>query len=203
MYTNSILITQLFEGGLSVNQVLPKILLFAMFGALLLVANSPAFAVSGAGMKACEMAVLQKSKFHDLPMAAVSVYPGKKENHAHFTVRWDGLKADGNCEVSGSYVAKVNIKKFHDNRNRNQDSDNWEHSGDLDGFYYDRHQGQWRDPHGRTCHTCTPENGFPDVSRSYHQDYRPKNDFEHQMQKDLRNSLSNDDIKALNSLSGY
>ena len=125
MYTNSNLITQLFEGDLSVSQVLPKILLFAMFGALLLVANSPAFAVSGAGMKACEMAVLQNPKFHDLPMAAVSVYPGKKKNHAHFTVRWDGLKADGNCEVSGSYVAKVNIKKFHDNRNRNQDSDNW------------------------------------------------------------------------------
>ena len=32
---------------------------------------------------------------------------------------------------------------------------------DIDGFYYDRHMGQWRDPDGEVCHSCTPENGFP------------------------------------------
>lgn len=174
-----------------------------MSGALVLLVSSSALAVSGSGMKACEMAVLDKPKFHDLPMAAVSVYPGKKQNHAHFTVRWNGLKADGNCKLSGSYVEQVNIKKYNDNRRGNRDegyNDNWEHSGDLDGFYYDRHQGQWRDPHGRTCHTCTPENGFPDRSRGYHQDYRPKNKYERQMQKDLRNMLSDEDIRNLNAL---
>ena len=169
-------------------------------GVSLLFVGSSAFAVSGAGMKACEMAVLQKSKFHDLPMAAVSVYPGKKENHAHFTVRWDGLKADGNCKVSGSYVEKVNVKKFNDGRSGNREENNWEHSGDLDGFYYDTHQGQWRDPAGRVCHTCTPENGFPDRSGGYHYDYHPKNEYEQNMQKDLRNMLSDDDIKNLNIL---
>ena len=181
--------------------ILSKNLALGISGAILLAASSSALAVSGAGMKACEMAVLGKPKFHDLPMAAVSVYPGKKENHAHFTVRWDGLKADGHCTVSGDYVEKVKINKFHDGRSGNSDNDNWEHSGDLDGFYYDKHQGQWRDPHGRVCHTCTPENGFPDQSRHYYQDTRPKNDFERQMQRDLRNSLSDEDIRNLNSLS--
>ena len=35
-------------------------------------------------------------------------------------------------------------------------------SNDEQGdFYYDRHTGQWRDPDGEVCHSCTPENGFP------------------------------------------
>lgn len=175
-----------------------RIIIAASF---LFLASMNAHAVSGAGMKACEMAVLQKPKFHDLPMAAVSVYPGKKESHAHFTVRWDGLKADGNCKLSGSYVEKVNVKKYSDNRRRNLDEDNWEHSGDLDGFYYDRHQGQWRDPRGRICYTCTPENGFPDHSYHSYQDYQPKNKFERQMERQLNNSLSDEDIRNLNALS--
>ena len=183
------------------NRIHYKNALAAIAGTLLLLASFSTLAVSGAGMKACEMAVLGKPKFHDLPMAAVSVYPGKKQNHAHFTVRWDGLKADGNCKVSGSYVQKVNINQFHDNRSGNHNDDNWSHSGDLDGFYYDRHQGVWRDPHGRVCHTCTPENGFPNRSRSYHQDYRPKNEYERHMQKDLNNMLSDEDIRNLNHLS--
>jgi hypothetical protein len=33
---------------------------------------------------------------------------------------------------------------------------------EIDGFYFDRHIGQWRDPDGEICHSCTPENGFPD-----------------------------------------
>jgi len=182
-------------------RILSKNFLLGLSGVMVLLASSSTFAVSGAGMKACEMAVLNKSKFHDLPMAAVSVYPGKKKYHAHFTVRWDGLKADGSCKLDGGYVERVNVNKFHDGRSGNRDADNWEHSGDLDGFYYDRHQGQWRDPHGRTCHTCTPENGFPDRNRSYHEDYRPKNKYERQMQKDMRNMLSDEDIRNLNNLS--
>jgi hypothetical protein len=173
-----------------------------MFGAALFLVTHSVLAVSTSGMKACKMAVLEKSKFHDLPMAAVSVYPGKKQNRAHFTVRWDGLKADGHCKVNGNYVEEVNVNKFHDGRSGNRDSDNWEHSGDLDGFYYDKHQGQWRDPHGRICHTCTPENGFPDHSRGYHYDYQPKYSYERKMQKDIRNMLSDEDIKNLNTLGG-
>jgi hypothetical protein len=92
-------------GGYCLIKVNAHINLTGLLSTVMLFASSSIFAVSDAGMKACEMAVLQKSKFHDLPMAAVSVYPGKKENHAHFTVRWDGLKADGNCKVSGEILA--------------------------------------------------------------------------------------------------
>ena len=45
--------------------------------ALLTMANHESVAATGAEMKACEIAVLEKPKFQDLPMAAVSVYPGK------------------------------------------------------------------------------------------------------------------------------
>jgi len=170
-----------------------------------LVLTSPAaFAVTGMQMKACEIEVLSKAKFQDLPMAAVSVYPGKKANHAHFTVRWQGLKADGNCSFNAQgYVKGVKVQKFHDGRggghNANKDSE-WKHSEDQDGFYYDRHVDKWRDPHGKVCHTCTPENGFPDHSRQNYDDYRPKNHYERDMQKDMRNMLSDEDIANLNML---
>ena len=172
---------------------------------LLLVLTSPAaFAVTGMQMKACEIEVLSKSKFQDLPMAAVSVYPGKKANHAHFTVRWQGLKADGHCSFgSKGNVKEVKIEQFNDGRGggRNSSKNNeWQQSNDLDGFYYDRHVDKWRDPHGKVCHTCTPENGFPDHSRQNYDDYRPKNSYERDMQKDMRNMLSDEDIANLNML---
>jgi hypothetical protein len=150
-------------------------------------------------MKACKIAVLEQSKFHDLPMAAVSVYPGKKKNHAHFSVRWDGLKAEGNCKVSGnSYVEKVKIKNFHDGRSGNSGSGY--NSQGLDGFYWDRHIGKWRDPNGRVCHTCTPENGFPDHSQQYYGGSHSNNEYERMMKRELLNKLSDDDIRTLNSL---
>ena len=115
--------------------------------------------VSVLQMKACKNALLDESKFEGLPMAAFSVYPGKKKNRAHFSVRWDGLRAEGHCVVSrDGDVEKVKIAKFHDGRTGNSDGGD---SGEYDGFYYDRHVGKWRDPDGRVCHTCTPENGFP------------------------------------------
>lgn len=131
-------------------------------GLLLVAATSSASEVTVAQMKACKMAVLEKPKFHDLPMAAVSVYPGKKKHRAHFSVRWDGLKAEGFCKVRGDHIEKVKVKKFHDGRKGNRDGDY--ESDEMDGFYWDRHVGKWRDPKGRICHTCTPENGFPDHS---------------------------------------
>jgi len=183
------------------NRIISRGLLFGFPTAMLLTMGSITMAATGSQMKACKNAVLEQHKFHDLPMAAVSVYPGKKENHAHFTVRWEGRKADGNCKVSGSsYVKKVKIKNFHDGRSGDSDGGSWSDSNDLDGFYFDRHTGKWRDPEGRTCNTCTVENGFPDRSHHYYQDDRPKNKYEAHMQKELRNSLSADDIRALNSL---
>lgn len=167
--------------------------------AALLLMSGSASAATVAQMKACKMAVLEKPKFHDLPMAAVSVYPGKKKNRAHFSVRWDGLKADGHCKLGGyDQVEKVKVKSFHDGRTGNHDSDY--NSEGLDGFYWDRHIGGWRDPKGRRCHTCTPENGFPDHSRSYYGNSHPKNKFERMMQTEMQNKLSDEDIKALNSL---
>jgi len=171
-------------------------IVFGISTALLFAGSANAATV--AQMKACKMAVLEKSKFHDLPMAAVSVYPGKKNNHAHFTVRWDGLKADGNCKVSGNdYVEKVKIKSFHDGRTGN--SGGYETEG-MEGFYWDKHIGMWRDPEGRRCHSCTPENGFPDHSRSYYGSSHSKNKFERIMQKKMENKFSDEDIRALNSL---
>ncbi|MCK5697696.1 MAG: hypothetical protein KAI02_06010 [Gammaproteobacteria bacterium] len=124
--------------------------------------SNSASKVTVAQMKACKMAVLNESQFEDLPMVAVSVYPGKKSNHAHFSVRWNGIKADGHCKVSGfDRVNKVKIKQFHDDRRGN--TKNYQ-SEERDGFYWDRHIGKWRDPAGETCHTCTPENGFPNHS---------------------------------------
>ena len=137
-------------------------LILGLSSAMLLATSSSVQAASVTQMKACKIAVLDQSKFHDLPMAAVSVFEGKNENHVHFTVRWDGLKANGNCKVSkDGGVEHVKIKKFHDGRTGNSDGDNWGKSNDGDGFYYDRHIGKWRDPDGETCHSCTPENGFP------------------------------------------
>ena len=169
-------------------------------GALLLAFSGSSMATTVAQMKACKMAVLEQSKFHDLPMAAVSVYPGKKQNRAHFSVRWEGLKAEGNCKVSGdNYVEKVKIKKYHDGRYNDRDK-GYDSEG-MEGFYFDRHVGKWRDPKGRVCHTCTPDNGFPDHSRNhYYDESRPKNKWEAMMQDDLRNKLSDKDIRALNSL---
>ena len=61
-------------------------------------------AASTTQMKACKMALLNEPKFQDLPMAATSVFQGKKENHARFTVRWEGLEANGNCKVSTDWA---------------------------------------------------------------------------------------------------
>ncbi len=141
--------------------------LLVLSSAILLAFSSSAIAATVSQMKACKMAVLEQGKFHDLPMAAVSVYPGGKESHALFSVRWDGLTANGYCKVKGvSSIKKVKINNFHDGRygNNNPAQGSSNSMGDMDGFYFDRHIGKWRDPAGETCHTCTPENGFPNHS---------------------------------------
>ena len=128
-----------------------------------------------AKMKACKIAVLNKSKFEGLPMAAVSVRSGKNSKHINFSVRWEGTTGHGDCKVSDNgHVKHVNIKKYHKGKKKHhhhgkhhhhKDSSSVPH--DIDGFYYDRHLGQWRDPSGKVCHSCTPENGFPDRQHSW------------------------------------
>ena len=113
-------------------------------------------------MNACKSAVLNKPKFHDLPMAAISLRPGENENHVRFSVRWEGTTGHGNCKVSNDgYVEHVKIQEFHEAQAQHYRSNTGVPNDDIDGFYYDRHSGQWRDPGGEVCHSCTPENGFP------------------------------------------
>ena len=127
--------------------------------AFLMSASVSVLAASNKQMKACRDAVIDKRKFHDLPMAAFSVFPGKKDNRVHFTVRWDGLKADGHCQVNKhGDVKQVEVVKYHNNRKEH--ASDYGKSAAGHGFYYDRHIGKWRDPDGEICHTCTPENGF-------------------------------------------
>jgi hypothetical protein len=123
-------------------------------------ASLSVLAASNKQMRACRDALIDKKKFQDLPMAAFSVFPGNKQNRVHFTVRWEGLKADGHCQVSKrGEVKNVDIVKFHNNRKKHDSG--YDKSAAGHGFYYDRHIGKWRDPDGEVCHTCTPENGFP------------------------------------------
>ena len=161
---------------------------------VLLGASGGVFAL---GEKACKNAVGEK--FIDASMADISVSASVSKSHGEARVDWSVMSektsAMGHCKVNkGGNVVKLKVdhhKKYHD-------SDSG--SDKQDGFYYDKHIGKWRDPAGETCHTCTPENGFPDHASSNRSSYQPKNKFERQMQKELNKSLSADDIKALNSL---
>ena len=124
-------------------KVSQKIMLLC--SAALLFSYNSAIAATGAEMKACEIAVLEKPKFQDLPMAAVSVYPGKDAKHAHWSIRWEGLKAEGGCKIGKKgNIASVHVKQMHDSRGKHQNDrrehdKNWEVDNDLSGFYYDRH----------------------------------------------------------------
>ncbi len=146
-------------------------LILGFSGAALLAASSSALAYSTTQiiqMKACKSAVAGNHKFMDVPMAGISVRPGKKENHVRFTVQWEGLKGHGNCKVNmEGHVKRVDVKEFHDGRGNSSQGGGSGAPKDIDGFYYDRHMGQWRDPDGQVCHSCTPENGFPARQHSW------------------------------------
>ena len=133
-----------------------SLLLAAVF---LMSASVAVAAASKKQMRACHDTVINKQKFQDLPMAAFSVFPGNKGNRVNFTVRWDGLKADGHCQVSKQgKVKNVDIVRFHNKRKKH--GSDYDRSGAGHGFYYDRHIGKWRDPEGGVCHSCTAQNGF-------------------------------------------
>jgi hypothetical protein len=151
---------------------------------------------SDAQLRACRDAVQEQSEYRDLPNAAFSVYPGTHEHgNVDWSVVWDGLQAHGTCKVKDSGTVK-HVKTLG-SKGKNQKHKTG--AGGYDGFYYDRHQGKWRDPEGNVCYTCTPENGFPNHGATDKQ-WRPKNKYERNMQKQLNNSLSDEDIRNLNSL---
>ena len=145
------------------NAVKSRGLLVVITVAMLMGASSVALAkTSVKGMKNCENALLERPKFKGLPMAAFSIRPGADKHHARFTVSWEGLKSAGHCKLTDKdKVENISVKSFHDGRKAKH---NGGHPHDRDGFYYDTHIGKWRDPDGRVCHTCTPENGFPKPS---------------------------------------
>ena len=98
-------------------------------------------------------------------------------------------------------VDHIRVNHLHDKRRGRNEKQEKEVTDDLYGFYYDYHVNVWRDPQGRECHTCTPENGFPDRSGGKHHGYHySDDDFERQMQKDINNMLSDEDIANLNAL---
>lgn len=135
-----------------------------------------------------------KHGFSDLPMAAFSVWSGgdKPSGNADWAIKWDGLKASGTCKVgpNNNKVHKVTVL------NKRQKGG----GGSKNDFYYDRHLAAWRDPDGRVCHTCTPENGFPDhgAHDRAHAQHRTK--LEKQMQRNISNSLSQSDIDNINAM---
>lgn len=128
---------------------------------------TPVHAASTTQMKACKIAVLDKSQFSSFPMAAVSVRPGSKNNHVRFNVDWEGATGHGNCKVStDGYVKEVNVKQFKAAGGHHKD-----HSGfvEQDDFWRDK-SGRWIDPDGEVCHSCTPENGFPAAQKKHTKD---------------------------------
>ena len=128
--------------------------------------------------------------FSDQPMAAFSVWSGgdRRGGNADWAVKWDGLKANGTCKVG------PNNHKVHKVTIINKRQKGGGNAGNND-YYYDRHIAAWRDPGGKICHTCTPENGFPDhgAHDKAHAKHRTK--LEKQMQRHMNNSLSQNDIE--------
>ena len=130
----------------------------------LLGVSGSAFAL---GEKACKNSVAER--FTDATMADISVSASVSRKQGGARVDWSVMSektsAMGHCKVNkGGNVVKVKVdhhKKYHDS-----DSGGNSGSDEQDGFYYDKHIGKWRDPAGETCHSCTPENGFPDHSAS-------------------------------------
>ena len=129
-------------------------------GAILLMGTSQAMAASASQMKVCKPAILNEPQLRDFPMAAVSVRPGNKPNRVAFTIQWDGASGHGYCRVTpDGDVREIKLRSFH----RGDGGDSHRDSGgyvEQDGFSRND-WGQWIDPAGEICHSCTPENGFP------------------------------------------
>jgi len=107
-------------------------------------------------LKACHDAVWEQGEFKDIPNAGISIVSGEVlpngRTRVHWKVDWDNNHARGTCvaEPNG------NIFKFEVHSRQND----YAHGGGADE-YYDTHSRRWKTPDGQVCHTCTPENGYP------------------------------------------
>ena len=110
--------------------------------------------------KECKNIVMTETdEFSGLPMAAFSMAQRENEKGIGWHINWDGETANGICLYGNGGFREIRIYNNLQHHSKHQKSDTY--SGKYGGFYYDRHIGEWRDPDGETCHTCTPENGFP------------------------------------------
>ncbi|MEH6583218.1 MAG: hypothetical protein V7754_14850 [Halioglobus sp.] len=107
----------------------------------------------------CKREVMtQTHEFQHLPMAAFSVN-GTHHHNILWNIHWNGQTANGSCKFHDGRFGKVEIHTHLKHASKQKHGNKYK--GAYGGFYYDRHVGQWRDPDGHVCHTCTPENGFP------------------------------------------
>jgi hypothetical protein len=122
----------------------------------LLGATGSANAAFEMGPKACKNAVAER--FDKAVMADISVSRPSHKKHGEAMVDWsvtnESTSAMGYCKINrDGTVLRLKVEHHKQYSNTNDD--------EMDGFYFDRHTGQWRDPAGEVCHSCTPENGFP------------------------------------------
>jgi hypothetical protein len=107
----------------------------------------------------CKMAVMTETReFETIPMVAFSLN-GHHHSNILWTVHWDGQSATGSCKYHDGKFKGVEV--HHHLKLSHQQKQSQHYKGQYGGFYYERHVGKWRDPDGRICNTCTPENGFP------------------------------------------
>ena len=131
-------------------------LILAAAIATLFGANGTAYADFEMGPKACKNSVAER--FEDASMADITVAAASHKRHGEARVDWsiltEGSSAMGYCKINRDGTV-LRLKIEHHKKYQTSSND------EQDGFYYDRHTGQWRDPDGEVCHSCTPENGFP------------------------------------------
>ena len=124
----------------------------------LLTASGGAHALFAQGPGTCKNDVA--GRYSELSMADISVSRAYDERHGEAMVDWsvntESLSASGTCKINedGNVLRlKVEKEKRHSSSGGNSDTD---------GFYYDQKSGHWRQSDtSETCHSCTPENGFP------------------------------------------
>ena len=106
----------------------------------------------------CKNVVMtETNEFMELPMAAISL--SDHHDGVKWVINWDGQFAKGVCIYKHGEFKGLKIKKHLKHHGKHQGSQDYQ--GSYGGFYYDRHIAKWRDPDGKVCHSCTPENGFP------------------------------------------
>jgi len=124
--------------------------------AALLGAGGNVYAAFEMGPKACKNAVAER--FTQSAMADISVSRPSHKQHSEAMVDWSLTNEDesamGYCKVNRDGTV-LRLKVEHHKRYSHSNND------ELDGFFFDRRTGQWRDESGEVCHSCTPENGFP------------------------------------------